>query len=123
MTNLINDKNKYLLLMYTISIASFMVNLDTYIVNVSLPTIAESFKTDTSNISWVVLSYNLMVVSLLLIFGKLGDKIGLKKMFTFGFLVFTVSSILCGLSNSLLMLIFARFRQGIGVYFMHYRKQ
>ena len=114
MTNIINDKNKYILLMYTISIASFMVNLDTYIVNVSLPTIAESFKTDTSNISWVVLSYNLMVVSLLLIFGKLGDKIGLKKMFTFGFLVFTVSSIFCGISNSLLMLIFARFLQGIG---------
>lgn len=114
MSNIINDKNKYLLLMYTISIASFMVNLDTYIVNVSLPTIADSFGTDTSNISWVVLSYNLMVVSLLLVFGKLGDKLGLKKMFTLGFLVFTISSSLCGISTSLLMLVIARFLQGIG---------
>lgn len=114
MNNITNNKINYLLLMWTISIASFMVNLDTFIVNVSLPTIAESFNTNTSNISWIVLSYNLMVVSLLLVFGKLGDKIGLKRMFTLGFLIFTISSILCGISTSLLMLIFSRFIQGIG---------
>lgn len=114
MNNITNNKINYMLLMWTISIASFMVNLDTFIVNVSLPTIAESFNTNTSNISWIVLSYNLMVVSLLLVFGKLGDKIGLKRMFTLGFLIFTISSILCGISNSLLMLIFSRFIQGIG---------
>lgn len=114
MANIIEDKTKYLFLMYTISIASFMVNLDTYIVNVSLPAITENFQSNTSNTSWIVLSYNLMVVSLLLVFGKLGDKVGLKKMFTFGFLIFTVSSFLCGLSNSLSMLIASRFVQGIG---------
>lgn len=114
MTNIINDKHKYLILMYIISMASFIVNLDTYIVNVSLPVIAENFSTNTSGISWIVLSYNLMVVSLLLVFGKLGDKIGLKRLFVLGFGIFTVSSILCGLSNSLMMLIASRFLQGIG---------
>lgn len=91
-----------------------MVNLDTYVVNVALPAITESFKSGTANISWIVISYNLMVVSLLLIFGKLGDIIGLKKIFNYGFSIFTTGSLLCGISNSVLMLILSRFVQGIG---------
>ena len=114
MNKVINKKNKYIILMCMISIASLMVNLDTYIVNVSLPFIAKSFKTNTSNISWIVMSYNLMVVSLLLVFGKLGDKIGLKNLFTLGFGIFTVSSIFCGISKTLSILIISRFIQGIG---------
>ena len=106
--------NKYLILIYTISFASFMVNLDTYVVNVALPSITQTFKASTSDISWIVMSYNLMVVSLLLIFGKLGDTIGLKKLFNIGFIIFTSSSLMCGLSNSVLILVISRFTQGIG---------
>lgn len=106
--------NKYLILIYTISFASFMVNLDTYVVNVALPSITQTFKASTSDISWIVMSYNLMVVSLLLIFGKLGDTIGLKKLFNIGFIIFTSSSLMCGLSNSVLILVISRLTQGIG---------
>ncbi len=106
--------NKSSILIYTISFASFMVNLDTYVVNVALPSIANSFGAVTSDISWIVMAYNLMVVSLLLIFGKLGDTIGLKKLFVAGFGIFTISSLMCGFSNSVFMLIFSRFIQGIG---------
>ena len=106
--------NKLLILIYTISFASLMVNLDTYVVNVALPSITESFGAVTSDISWVVMAYNLMVVSLLLIFGKLGDTIGLKKLFNIGFIIFSLSSLMCGLANSVGFLVFSRFLQGIG---------
>lgn len=106
--------NKTSILIYTISFASFMVNLDTYVVNVALPSITNSFGAVTSDISWIIMAYNLMVVSLLLIFGKLGDTIGLKRLFINGFGIFTIGSMMCGFSNSVLILICSRFIQGIG---------
>ena len=113
MLNIVKN-NENLILIYTIAMASFIVNLDTYVVNVSLPAMADQFNTTTTAISWVTLSYNLTVVSLLLTFGKLGDKIGLKKLFVIGFIVFSISSLICGLSNKLYTLIFARLLQGVG---------
>ena len=106
--------NKYLILIYTIAMASFVVNLDTYVVNVSLPIMVTQFNTTTTAISWVALSYNLIVVSLLLTFGKLGDKVGLKRLFIIGFIVFSIGSLLCGIAYNLGLLIFSRFVQGIG---------
>ncbi|MDR0734226.1 MAG: MFS transporter [Elusimicrobiota bacterium] len=106
------SKNKLLVL--AISVASFMVNLDTYIINVSLPSIAAGFKASTADVSWVAMAYNLTVVSLLLIFGKLGDKIGLKPLFIAGFIIFTLSSMLCGAAPSLFLLVTGRLLQGIG---------
>ncbi|MCR5260380.1 MAG: MFS transporter [Candidatus Gastranaerophilales bacterium] len=105
---------KYLPLIISTAAASFMVNLDTYIINVSIPAIAADFLVDKADVSWVVMSYNLLVVSLLLICGKLADKIGLKKLFTFGFVVFTISSLLCAFSQNLGQLIVSRIIQGIG---------
>ena len=113
MLNIIKT-NKYLILIYTIAMASFVVNLDTYVVNVSLPSMAAQFGTTTTAISWVALSYNLTVVSLLLTFGKLGDKIGLKNLFVIGFFIFSISSLLCGISYKLDMLVLSRFLQGVG---------
>jgi len=108
------DAKKYLPLIISTAAASFMVNLDTYIINVSIPAIAADFLADKADISWVVMSYNLLVVSLLLICGKLADKIGLKKLFTFGFVLFTLSSLFCALSQNLGQLVAARVLQGIG---------
>ena len=101
-------------LIYSISFVSFMVSLDTYIVNISLPTIAESFGVSTGEISWVVLSYLLAVTGTLLIFGKLGDKFGLKKIFITGFGIFILGSLICGIAPNLAILIAARALQGIG---------
>lgn len=70
---------KFLPLIISTAAASFMVNLDTYIINVSIPAIANDLNVSKADISWVVMSYNLMVVSLLLICGKLADRIGLKN--------------------------------------------
>ncbi|MEQ8186436.1 MAG: MFS transporter [Candidatus Eremiobacterota bacterium] len=112
--NIIKAQKVSNLILFSISFASFMVNLDTYIVNISLPSITSSFNTTAGEVSWVALSYNLTVASLLIIFGKLGDKLGLKKVFLSGLSIFTISSLLCGLSPSLHCLIGARFLQGIG---------
>lgn len=106
------SKNKLIIL--AVSVASFMVNLDTYVINVSLPSIAHGFGASTGDVSWVAMAYNLTVVSLLLIFGKLGDKVGLKPLFITGFIIFTLSSMLCGLAPSLMWLILGRLLQGVG---------
>ena len=53
-------------IIFSVSFVSFMVSLDTYIVNISLPTIAESFRVSTSQISWVVLAYLLAVLAKIL---------------------------------------------------------
>jgi len=67
-----------------------------------------------SEVSWVAMSYLLVLSGLLLVFGKLGDMKGFKKIFITGFAVFTVGSLLCGLSGSIDALIGSRFIQGIG---------
>lgn len=105
---------KFLPLIISTAAASFMVNLDTYIINVSIPAIANDLNVSKADISWVVISYNLMVVSLLLICGKLADRIGLKKLFVSGFIIFTVSSLFCALSQNLVQLILSRIIQGLG---------
>lgn len=105
---------QYIPLVISTAAASFMVNLDTYIINVSIPAIAADLSATKADISWVVMSYNLMVVSLLLICGKLADRVGLKKLFVSGFIIFTISSLLCALSQNLCQLIISRIIQGIG---------
>jgi len=111
---IVEDPKRQRLVFFSIAFASFMVNVDTYIVNISLPTLARYFHAPASDVSWVVLSYQLAVTSLLLIFGKLGDRIGLKKVFLAGFTMFTASSVLCGCAPTLFILVLARFIQGIG---------
>lgn len=105
---------KYFSLIFAVAAASFMVNLDTYIINVSIPAISADLGVSKADVSWVVLSYNLMVVSLLLICGKLADMIGVKKLFIGGFAFFTISSLLCALSQNIFQLVGARILQGIG---------
>ncbi|MEW6367811.1 MAG: MFS transporter [Acidobacteriota bacterium] len=108
------DPRRQRALILSVAFASFMVNLDTYIVNISLPAITDYFDATTSEVSWVSLTYNLTVASLLLIFGKLGDRVGMKKLFMYGYAVFTASSLLCGLSTHMSWLLAGRCLQGIG---------
>ncbi len=109
-----DDIRRQRLILFSVAFASFMVNVDTYIVNISLPTIAHAFGASTSDVSWIVLSYQLTITSLLMIFGKLGDRLGLKRVFIWGFGLFTVSSLFCGISPTLNILVLSRFIQGIG---------
>ncbi|MDA0165250.1 MFS transporter [Solirubrobacter ginsenosidimutans] len=91
-----------------------MVILDQTIVNVALPTIQEDLGFSASGLAWVVNAYLIAFGGLLLLAGRLGDLIGRRTIFLAGLTVFTLASLLCGLSGSPEMLIAARFVQGVG---------
>lgn len=82
--------------------------------NVSLPTITRSFGISSGEAAQVLTSYLLIITTMLLLFGKLGDRIGLKRVFLSGYAVFTIGSLLCGFSHSYTMLIGSRLVQGVG---------
>jgi EmrB/QacA subfamily drug resistance transporter len=102
------------MILISASIAMFMVKLDAYIVNISLPTIAQNFHSTRDVASLVLLAYLVASTSTLLLFGTLGDRLGLRKIFILGFILFTAGSLLCGLSPGISYLIAARFLQGLG---------
>lgn len=91
-----------------------MSALDTSVVNTVLPVISRSFGTDVALIEWVVTVYLLVVSGLLLSFGRLGDLRGHKPVYLLGFVIFTLSSALCGISPSAQVLIAFRGLQAIG---------
>lgn len=91
-----------------------VVLLDVSVVNVALDALRGRFATDVTGLQWVVNAYTLAFASLLLTTGVLGDRFGAKRVFTTGFSVFTVASILCGMAGSLPLLVTARAVQGIG---------
>jgi EmrB/QacA subfamily drug resistance transporter len=91
-----------------------MVILDGTIVNVALPSIQSDLGFSQSSLAWVINSYLIAFGGLLLLSGRLGDLIGRKRILLVGLAVFTVASLLCGLSVSPEMLIAARFIQGVG---------
>ncbi len=82
--------------------------------NVALPTIGREFQMDAMLLSWVAMAYVLSGAIFLLPFGRIADIYGRKKVFTYGIALFTVSSILMGVSVSGKMLIFFRVFQGLG---------
>lgn len=101
-------------ILLTVLPMTFMTTLDSSIVNVALPTMAKDLGTTMAGIEWVVTSYLITICATILLFGRFGDIIGKSKVFKIGIGVFTLGSLLCGLSNSLLMLIISRIIQAIG---------
>jgi len=102
------------ILVSAIGIGMFMSALDESIINVSLPTIGGYFNVDQLRVQWIVLVYLLVIVGLTAIAGYLGDRLSTKLIFQIGMIIFAIGSLICALSNSLPMLVFARVIQGIG---------
>jgi EmrB/QacA subfamily drug resistance transporter len=96
----------------------FMSTLDTSIVNVSLPTLVRELDTTFATIQWVVLSYLLVIASLMLSMARLGDMVGKKQVYNVGMVLFTIGSFLCGLSPGVGWLIGFRAVQGLGAVMM-----
>ncbi|GIK42179.1 MAG: MFS transporter [Chloroflexota bacterium] len=101
-------------ILLAIGVGSFMTALDGSVVNIILPVVSRAFNSDVASVEWVVTVYLLVVSSLLLSFGRLGDMRGHKLVYISGFLVFVVSSALCGLASSIGFLIIARALQALG---------
>lgn len=108
------EKQRRTRILITVLILTFMVTLDSSIVNVALPVMAQKLHVTMASIEWTVTSYLVVMTAFVLLFGKLGDTFGKVKIFQIGGLVFTIGSALCSVSSSLFMLIIARLIQGSG---------
>ncbi|HRV93054.1 MAG TPA: MFS transporter [Anaerolineae bacterium] len=113
MENAIDYSRKWYV-MAAVAMSIFLATIDGSIVNVALPTLVRDLNTDFATIQWVVLSYLLTMTTLMLSIGRLGDMIGKKSIFNAGFVVFTVGSVLCGLSPTVHWLIAFRVLQAVG---------
>src|SRR5882672_2744847 len=98
----------------SVACGTFMATLDSSIVNIALPTLTKELSVDLYQVKWVVIAYLLFITCLVLPFGRLADQVGRKLVFELGFTVFTLGSILCGLSRTLEILIGARIVQAVG---------
>ncbi len=111
---IVTDKGKQIGIILSGSFAGFMVLLDSNIVNIALPFIGKYFNIGTSLVVHITLVYLLVLSGMMIIAGKLADRIGIKRIFISGFIIFTASSLMCGLSTSFTFLIVARAIQAVG---------
>ena len=108
------DSRRKVFTLLTMCFALFMAMLDNTVVNVALPTISRELGAGVSGLQWTVDGYVLAFATLLLTGGILGDRLGRKRMFLSGLVIFTLASLLSGLAQSTGQLIGARALQGIG---------
>lgn len=100
--------------MAAVSTGTLLATIDSSIVNVALPTLVRELRTDFAAVQWVVLAYLLTLATLLPSIGRLADMIGKKQIYTLGFVIFTIGSLLCGLASTVRFLILFRVVQAIG---------
>lgn len=101
-----------------VSLSTFMVFVDATVVNTALPSIARDFGASNSALQWIVNSYSLLVVGLLLLGGTVGDRFGRKRAMIGGVLIFGAASLGASLSPDSSSLIVMRGFQGVGAAFM-----
>jgi EmrB/QacA subfamily drug resistance transporter len=106
-------RNRYII-MGIVLLGIFMAVLDGIVVSIALPTMTSYFHVDLATSQWITTAYLLTITSLLLICGKVSDYTGRVPMFVAGIGLFTVSSLACGFSTSLPMLIGFRIIQAVG---------
>ncbi len=91
-----------------------VVGMDVTIVNVALPAIQHDLRATVSGLQWILDAYTLVVASLLMLAGSVSDRVGRRRVFQVGLLVFTTGSLLCSLAHSIGQLIGFRALQGLG---------
>lgn len=109
-----NPRVRKWLIHSTTILGVFMSTLDASIVNIAMPDITTYFHTTLNNVEWVVIVYLLLISSLLLMYGRIGDMYGHRPVFISGFAVFTVASLCNSLSVNIWMLIASRALQALG---------
>lgn len=97
-----------------LSLSMLLSSLGTSIANVALPTLAAAFDAPFQSIQWVVLAYLLVITTLIVGVGRLGDLAGRRRLLLAGIALFTAGSVLCGAASALWLLIAARAVQGLG---------
>lgn len=99
--------------LYVLCTGMLMIVLDVTVVNVALPSVQRSLHFSPSGLAWVVNAYLIAFGGLLLLCGRLGDLFGRRRMFVTGIVLFTIGSLACGMAHSPLVLVLARFAQGV----------
>ena len=102
------------LLLINVCVGQFIVGLDQRALLVALPTLSHIFNTSLTTIQWVLLIYDLTLIGLVITFGRLGDLFGRRRFYASGFLIFVLSSALCGAAQSASQIIAFRGLQAMG---------
>jgi EmrB/QacA subfamily drug resistance transporter len=108
------DRNRRIRVLFICCFALFMVGLDVTVVNVSLPSIGHDLHAGISGLQWTVDAYTVVVASLLMLAGSMGDRVGRRRTFCVGLVVFSAASLLCSLAPTIELLVAFRVLQGVG---------
>src|SRR5436189_2139322 len=100
--------------LFAVTVATFMLLLDITVVNVALPAIRDDLGASFADVQWVVDAYALTLAALVLTAGSLADRLGRRRLFSIGLVVFSIASALCALAPDPTFLNLARALQGIG---------
>jgi EmrB/QacA subfamily drug resistance transporter len=100
--------------LFALCLGFFMILVDSTIVSVATPAIIEDLQADVNDVVWVTSAYLLAYAVPVLITGRLGDRLGPKRLYLTGLTVFTLASLWCGLTGTIEGLILARVVQGLG---------
>lgn len=103
-----------LLVLLICCMSLLIVSLDNTVLNVALPSMQRDLEASTSGLQWTIDAYTLVLASLLMLAGSTADRIGRKRVFMAGLVVFSVGSLLCSLAPNLDLLIAARMVQAVG---------
>lgn len=98
----------------TIALGIMMAVLDSTIANVALPTIAQDLNASPARAIWIVNAYQIAIITSLLTLAFLGDMFGYRRIYQYGLVMFSITSLLCAAASSLELLTFARILQGLG---------
>ena len=102
------------LALFVSTVVVFLVVIDISAVNVAFPSIREDFGVTSSELSWIVSGYNIVVGALLMVSGRLADSLGRRKVYLPGVAIFGIGSALCAMAPSASLLIFFRLIQAVG---------
>ena len=102
------------LILINVCVGQFIVGLDQRALLVALPTLSHTFNSSLTTVQWVLLIYDLVLIGLVITVGRLGDLFGRRRIYSGGFVIFVLSSALCGVSQSAGQLILFRGLQAIG---------
>src|SRR5919109_3121595 len=108
------DRRRRLLVLVICSMSLLLVGLDATIVNVALPAIQRSFHSRLSGLQWTVDAYTLVLASLLMLAGSTADRLGRRRVFVAGLMLFSLGSLLCALAPNLQLLVAFRVVQATG---------
>ncbi|MCU4184245.1 MFS transporter [Acidiferrimicrobium sp. IK] len=108
------DRHRRNVILACCSLSLFIVSLDATVVNVGLPAIQRDLHASVAGLQWTIDAYTLVIASLLLLSGSLGDRFGRRKLFQIGLVIFGIGSLACSLAPNLGSLIAFRMLQAVG---------